>query len=267
MRKCILLQFGWTDPLTGKYKKNFPHRFPRSLCILLKAGISSSLILSAWCVPGVKTALGGLHSPCVPMWRDREEDRTVDVTLGYDLNTCLLWLSSDQSSLCQAPLPAGNFSTHVTPSLTFFLLFLILYLSCSLFFYFVNFLSISWSLANLPSFDPLLGSCAMCYSFTLPRHAFPQCFLSHHLTRSPLLSACLRISRKEIRGVVVKERWKWMRDTLLRTLHGTQYKLFLCATTHSYFFHFCPAFNFLNNVVVFVNLCTHGLRLRGGRRG
>lgn len=163
------------------------------------------------CFAGGETALGGLYSPCVPMWRDTEEDRTVDVTLGYDLNTCLLRLSSDQSSLRQAPLPAGNFSMHVTPSLTFSFCFSFsISLSC-FFFFFINFLSISWSPSSLPSFDPLLGSCAVCYSFTLPCHASlslpsPLCFLSSShqallFFLSPSLSPCLRISRKEIRGV------------------------------------------------------------------
>lgn len=135
----------------------------------------------------------------------------VDVTLGYDLSTCLLRLSSDQSSLCQPPLPAGNFSMHIAPILLFLILRLSLSLSLSLLVVFINFLSISWSLSNLPSFDPFLGSRAARYSFTLPLPCFPLftfpsvlslspshrvllCFLS------PLLSPCLRMSRKEIRG-------------------------------------------------------------------
>lgn len=89
------------------------------------------------------------------MWRDREGDRTVDVTLGYDLNTCLL-RSSDQSSLRQAPLPAGSFSMHVTPIPHSFFPSVSHSLSLPLFFFFfflftINSLSISWSLFNLPS--------------------------------------------------------------------------------------------------------------------
>ncbi len=141
---------------------------------------------------GVKTALGGPYSPCVPMWRDTEEDRTMDVTLGYDLNTCLLQLSGDQSSLRQAPLPAGNFSMHVTPSLTFSLLFLIFYLSLSLslslFFFFLLIFSLS---PGLPPASPPSIHCRapvqcvthlLCLAM-LPSLYLPLCAFSLHLTR------------------------------------------------------------------------------------
>ena len=141
---------------------------------LLRKGISSSLIVSL--LQELRLRWVGFTVRVCPCG---EEDRTMDVTLGYDLNTCRLWLSSDQSSLRQAPLPAGNFSTHVTPSLTSPPPSVSHILPLN-----INFLSISWSLSKIPSFDLSLGSCAMCYSFTLPCHAFPQCLLSHHLTRS-----------------------------------------------------------------------------------
>lgn len=147
------------------------------------------------------------------MWRDREEDRTVDTTPGYDLNTCLLWLSSDQSSLCQAPLPAGNFSTHVTPSLNTSPFCFSFSIPLLLFFK-NNFLSICWSRSNLPilgSISGLLSNVLLIYS-ALP--CFPS-LLSLTASRqvllfflSPALSACLRISWKEMRGVGVRDRWK-----------------------------------------------------------
>lgn len=68
---------------------------------------------------GVKAALGGFYSPRVPMWRRRGGR---DVTLGCDLSTCLLRLSSDQSSFCQPSLPAGNSSIYVTPILLLLML-------------------------------------------------------------------------------------------------------------------------------------------------
>lgn len=146
------------------------------------------LILSAWAVTGVQTALGGLYSPCVPMWRDREEDRPVDVTLGYDLNTCLRRLSSDQSSLCQAPLPAGNFSTHVTPSLTFSFCFSSLLLSADFFILLIFSLSPGLSPASHPSIHswaPVQWFTHLLYlshvSLSLPN---PSCFFSHRLRPS-----------------------------------------------------------------------------------
>lgn len=130
----------------------------------------------------------------------------VDVTLGYDLSTCLLRLSSDQSSLCQPPLPAGNFSMHVAPRPS---VSHSLFLSPGSLYY----LSITWSpLSNLPSFDPFQGSRAVRGSSTLPPPRFPfslpspsvlSLTSSHQLLLffpSPSPSPCPRTSRKEIRG-------------------------------------------------------------------
>lgn len=151
------------------------------------------------------------------MWRDGEDDRTVDVTLGYDLNTCLLRLSSDQSSLCQAPLPAGNFSMHVTPSFTSFSF--CFSFPISLFFIIINFLSISWSLSSLPSFVQCVHTHLLSASPSFPSLYLPLCAFSRIDSPGPLvlsislsLSPCLRISRKEIRGVKRTD-GKWMRDT------------------------------------------------------
>lgn len=105
--RCVFLFFKWTDAFQGNASS-------ADLCYEHVFLLIHSLLLSVWCVTRLKAALGGLCSPCVPMWSDREGDRAVDVTLGYDLNTCLR-RSSDQSSLCQAPLPAGNFSMRATP--------------------------------------------------------------------------------------------------------------------------------------------------------
>lgn len=146
------------------------------------------------------------------MERRRGKRVCVDVTLVYDLSTCLLRLSSDQSSLCQPLLPAGSFSMHVTP----ILLFLICYLS--LLVVFINFLSISWSLSNLSSFYPFLGSRAARYSFTLPLSRFPLYLplsaFSHIISPCPLvLSASLAVASpedvtKRNKGRGVRDRWK-----------------------------------------------------------
>lgn len=145
------------------------------------------------------------------MWRDREGDRTVDVTLGYDLNTCLL-RSSDQSSLRQAPLPAGSFSMHVTPIPHSFFPSVSHSLSLPLFIFFF-FSSLLLILSPSPGrsstshpFDPFLGaSCAACCSFTLPRRASPVlypplCAYSHVDSPGPLVSSCLPHCRR--RGCV-----------------------------------------------------------------
>lgn len=156
---------------------------------------SSSLIPSVRFLTGVKAALGSdLLSMCahVESREGRGGGRTVDVTLGYDLNTCLLRLSCDQSSLRRAPHPASNF-TH--PSLFSF---------CS-----SSSLPVTLSLLNLsslslrPSFMrhhsiPFRDHCAVCYSHTPPSVLLtrPSCSL---LSLSP--PPCLRISREGIRGV------------------------------------------------------------------
>lgn len=59
-----------------------------------------------------------LHFLC-PCGETQGKLGTVDATSGCELNTCQLWLSSDQSSLSQVPLPGGNFATHVTRNFTF----------------------------------------------------------------------------------------------------------------------------------------------------
>lgn len=151
---------------------------------------------------GVKSALGGLYSTCEPMWRDGEENASVcvcecvcgDVTLGYDLSTCLLRLSSDQSSLCQPPLPAGNFSMHVSPhpsvshSLSLSRLFLLIF-SLS-----------SWSLSNLSSFDSISGlpcSALLIFSASAMRPSLylPLCAFPHIISPGPLVSFSLPCSR------------------------------------------------------------------------
>lgn len=177
------------------------------------------------------------------MWRDGEDDRTVDVTLGYDLNTCLLRLSSDQSSLCQAPLPAGNFSMHVTPSFTSFSF--CFSFPISLFFIIINFLSISWSLSSLPSFVQCVHTHLLSASPSFPSLYLPLCAFSRIDSPGPLvlsislsLSPCLRRSRKEIRGVK-RDRWKMnerheavdrrtLQQTLLQNVQNIQTQTFPC---------------------------------------
>lgn len=146
------------------------------------------------------------------MWRDREGDRTVDVTLGYDLNTCLL-RSSDQSSLRQAPLPAGSFSMHVTPIPHSFFPSVSHSLSLPLFFFFfflftINSLSISWSLFNLPSLRSvsrgllrrvlLIYSASPCFSCSLPS---PLRLLSRRLTGPSRFFLSPSLSPSGVRGV------------------------------------------------------------------
>lgn len=125
------------------------------------------------------------------MWRDREEDRTVDATPGYDLNTCLLWLSSDQSSLCQAPLPAGNFSTHVTPSLNTSPFCFSFSIPLLLFFK-NNFLSICWSRSNLPILGSISGLLSKCVTHLLCVAMLSLTAFSHGISPGPLV---LSVSR------------------------------------------------------------------------
>lgn len=106
--------------------------------------------------------------------RGRRKDCGCDS--GDDLNTCRLQLSSDQSSLCQTPLPAGNFSTHLTPSLSASLCPFSFSLS-------LRSLAAARSLrhAVVPSVSKLL--CVVFFIHSASPY-LPQCFHSHYLTRS-----------------------------------------------------------------------------------
>lgn len=202
----------------------------------------------------------------------------MDVTLGYDLNTCLLRLSSDQSSLCQAPLPAGNSSMHVTPSLTFSFcfpfsvsslcfFFLVLFFLLHLFF-----LSISWSLSSLPSFRSVSGpwrSVLLIYSASpcLPSLYLPLCAFSHINSPGPLvLSVSLAVAlpedireRNQGRGVKgqmeMNERHKAVdcRHTRATNPCSQNVRAFKPFThfldvAYYYFFHFRPDLNFQMSV-------------------
>lgn len=135
----------------------------------------------------------------------------MDVTLGYDLNTCLL-RSSDQSSLRQAPLPAGSFSMHVTPIPHSFFPSVSHSLSLPLFFFFfflftINSPSPGRSSTSHP-FDPFLGgllrrslliySASPCFSCSLPS---PLRLLSRRLTGPSRFFLSPSLSPSGVRGV------------------------------------------------------------------
>lgn len=74
--------------------------------------------------------------------------------------------------------------------------------------------------SHLPSFNPFLGSYAVCYSFTLPCLASLSLPFSHIISPGLLvLSISLAvalpgdITKKKKRGRGVRDRWKRMRDT------------------------------------------------------
>ena len=168
--RCVFLFFKWTDAFQGNASS-------ADLCYEHVFLLIHSLLLSVWCVTRLKAALGGLCSPCVPMWSDREGDRAVDVTLGYDLNTCLR-RSSDQSSLCQAPLPAGNFSMRANPPPSLNRSPFCFSLPLFVFFFFSLLLILSPSPGRSPNLPSLRSvsrgpPAPRVTHFTLPRRASP----------------------------------------------------------------------------------------------
>lgn len=220
-----------------------------------------------------------------PCGETERGDRAVDVTPGYDLNTCLLRLGCDQSSLCQPPLPAGNFSMHETPphptppkSLTFFS-FCSSFSASPLFVFFfnINFLSISRS--NLPSLRSSAGlPCSrvthLLYLAMLPSlFTFPLSAFSHIISPGLLV---LSISLAVILPEDIMKRNKGrggkgqmeMNEDCRRTQNTNPavrctsiqffYALFFLDITDHYCFHSCHDFIFLINAVVFLTF-THGL--------
>lgn len=202
-----------------KHKWAFARSFLGFLHLVFKSRYSSSLILSACCGTEVKAALKGLQSPNVPVWGERW-DRGCDTRVWFEY----LPPPPEQWSIisdCQPPLPAGDSITSI-PGV--FLLFLSL---APVVCYFFS----SLSPGLFPTSHPFLGSCAACYSCTPSCHSclflcpLPSVFFfltsSHQVLLfflSPMLSPCLRIShtlskKKENKGRVVRDRWKWMRDT------------------------------------------------------
>lgn len=205
--------------LHRKHKWAFARSFLGFLQLVFKSRYSSSLILSACCGTEVKAALKGLQSPNVPVWGERW-DHGCDTWVWFEY----LPPPPEQWSIisvCQPPLPAGD---SITSILGVFLLFLSLSLFCCLL---IFFLAISWSISNLPFISRLLCGMLLMYSVLPLMPLFmspPVFFFSHHHTRfscSFYLSCCPLAWRyhthsqkiKENKGRVVRDRWKWMRDT------------------------------------------------------
>lgn len=118
-----------------------------------------------------------------------------------DLNTCLLQLKSDQSSLRQVPLPTGDFVMRITtiPLPLYPPPHLLLYSSLN--------------------FDPSFGSCALIYSAS-PRLLLSPCSRSRSSCSFCVPRCHFARGYGGKKGSRVWDRWKWIQDTHDRGLQA-----------------------------------------------